>query len=1214
MRKLTHYLSVALLSFLFSQSLIADNLRELQPEASTIWDAYFPDGGHRANSDRLFPVIPTIGYNSEATSASFYFDSDVALLQPGITALHNRGMKYYMFLEFYVLEIDTDTLLATDPLIPDADFGLTYNLDGSKSASTRSINRPDYFDFTLRCIKRGIDAGADGIQFDMAGQEFLDSFDPDDVAAFVDYLKDNHPSSVWTSEGIVNIDTLDYRKWIYDYKGITNFPLTTDINSSTPLARYWYLFKVQRIQDSWKALSDSTKAYAQNNYGREFTIVGNNYHFGTAGQHGIQTMGNVCGEYFSFTERYPLKGTTTTRHKALQSCGKRNLMWTTPHPGAECLCDNVEFDEHMVAESFASGGLAQFAGEVEERAGYAKYFNLVQTQRDLLNSVLPTGEVGVILAMPTTVCAWGSIDPNYGAQLLMQDLGRSYEVVIAGTDLGWPDSLKLSDLTKYEMVVLHEGIFLTDNQVSVFLDYANQGGNLMVFGTGLSPGWTGAQDENGQDRTNSTWQNLVTGSTRISTHGAGKVAFIQEIADPNDGNCRIYFRYVNETDSAKNAITRSILNTVRTYTDLLIDDENIRVDMSDRVTIFRSESETEDMMLYHLVSHDVDSITRLHNRLTNKTIKLALMDNLAIVDSVFVTIYNPDNPQGTELGNIKVDAARVSVTIPDLFIWEMIKISNKQSGNQVQAKDFTITNAIDDFKLSYNGKPEFSWVDVNNSQEKYQLELWSNATYYGSPIYESGWVTSSDTTFSYTDTNLTEGYSYFTRLRIKSAANDTSEWTNTTFHINKRPDSPTHNYGISAALETTPNVAFWWAEARDMEGEVLQYFWELYTDSLTSNFTDSTNIYLEHTSGYSIHDVNGGGDGVADTLKTALDIDNCGMWWRVYSYDGVDNSEPSRWARFTWDQRDDPPNPFNLIEPANNYAFKTNLNTVRFNWECTGNPDPSSPGQPDFNLYFAEDPNFTVNVVERSGFPQMVFNPPFPISGHKIVYWRVKSNDYTGNSCWSNQTRKLFIDNGSNTAPSQPMLMQPVNGGNADEGTLLIWQTSNDNQSDSIYYSVQIDINPSFSAPIASKSAIFDDVAPVAISINQLDNYANLSLGNTYYWRVKAKDRYINGTSSWSETRSFTYGTGVGIQDPNLNKEIYVYPNPVKSSSLLHIPNDMVNKVSIKIWNAQGKILYKGMPKESTIRINKNDYLAGVYFYEVSESSGMRTEGKFIVE
>lgn len=1209
MKKIYFYLPILLISFLVNSSSLASSL---QPEAATIWDAYFPDGGHRANSDRLFPVIPTIGYSSEAPSYSFYFDREVDLLKPGIDVLHERGIKYYMFLEFAVLEVEVDSILASDPSLSGPDFGKVYNFDGTVGHD-RSINRPEYRDFFLRCIKRGIDAGADGIQIDMAGGEFLDSFDPDDVAAFNVYLKNNYPATLWTSEGIANIDTLDYRKWLYNYKGITEFPITFDPNSPVPFARHWLLFKIQRIQDSWKALSDSAKAYAMNNYGREFTIIGNNYAFGKMGQHGMQTMGDVCGEYFGYTTRYPLKGTTTTRHKALQAIGKRNLIWSTPSPDVECLCNHVEFDQHMVAESFASGGLAQFAGERNERDGYAKYFNLVQTQRELLNSVWPKGEIGVILAMPTTVCAWGTIEPHEGAQLLMQDLGRSYEVIVFGTNLGWPDTIEVNDLTKYKMLVLHEAIFLTDHQVSVLLDYVNQGGKLMVFGTGLAPGWTGGQDENGQDRNNPTWQALVNGETRITNYGAGKVAYIKEITDPNDGNCRIYYRYVNTGDAAKETIAADIINTVRIYTDSLVSKENIRVDLSDKVTIFRSEDQNNHDMLYHLVSHDVDTITRLHNTLINKTVELKLSEGLKNTDSVFVTLFSPDDPEGTELGNLAVDSERVSITVPSLFIWDMIKITGKQTGTPIKVRSLNITNAINDYILPYNGFPSFGWQDVSNKQQQYQLQLWSNALCYGTAFWDTGWITSADTTLAYSGPALTEGRSYFTRLRIKSAENDTSEWINTTFHLNKRPDAPTHLYGISAVIETTPNVPFWWAEARDMEGDTLKYFFELYTDSVSNNFSDSINLYPVYTSGYSMHKYDGL-DGVTDTIDTNIDVDNYGFWWRVYSYDGINNSDPSRWARFTWDHMDDAPRSFNLISPVNKASIRNSMQLVSFNWETNGDPDPNSTNIADYDVLISESADFTTGVQTFTCTPALNFNP-FITTGHKIMYWKVLAKDNTGPTRWSNQTWMLYADDGTNTAPTKPILSFPAIGASVDSTSYLKWQLSTDTQLDSIFYTIQIDPNSAFTSPIVVKTGIFDTTpSDVQIRISDLPNYTALVQGTTYYWRVQAKDNYINGVSTFSNPRNFVYNNTVDAQENSIPVYYYVYPNPVVSSSVLQLSNELINNGVIEIWNAQGTTMCKSDIKTEKILINKNDYKAGVFFYRISDRDGNQYTGKFIVE
>lgn len=1190
------------------------NASKLQPEAATIWDAYFPDGGHRANSDRLFPVIPTIGYNSEASSQSFYFDTDVDLYKDGIATLHARGMKYYMFLELYWLEVGVDTLLATDPLITDPDFGAVVNLDGSVNNTQRSINRPAYRDFFIRCIKRGIDAGSDGIQIDMAGEMFIQSFDPDDEAAFVSYLKANHPSSVWTSQGIGNIDTLHYRNWLFNVKGFGSFPETFDLGAGDPpLAKYWLLFKIDQIQKSWKIISDSAKNYAQTKYNREFTIIGNNAYFGRLSQHGIATMGDVCGEYFEYTNRYPLKGTTTTLHKSLQAFGKRNLVWSVPWNDGECNCKNWEFDLHMMAESFASGGLAQFGGEKEERDKYAQYFNLVQTQRELLNSVSPKGEVGVILAMPTTVCAWGIMDPHYGAQLLMQDLGRSYEVVIGGTNLGWADTLKLSHLTKFEVVVLHEAISLTNNQITVLLDYVNQGGKLIVFGTGFAPGFTGAQDENGVNRNNSTWEALVTGSSRVSNYGSGKLALIREDGDAPDGFCRMYYRNVNSGDTAKETIAGNIINTVRTVINSLLAEENIRIDLPEKVTIFRSEDSNTNTMLYHLVSRDVDLTTRLHKTLLNKTVTFDLMSALSLSDSVHITIYNPENPEGIDLGNAVVSAGKVTVTIPSLFIWDMIKINAKESNKNAVVSGLRITNAQKIYKLSYNQKPEFAWTDVSNNQDEYQLQIWDNALFYGSPVYDSNWINSADTSYVYTQNNLLESLTYIARVRIKNASGDISDYSTTSFHINKRPTVPDHFYGISAVIETSANPAFWWSEAQDMEGDSLKYFWQLYTDNVYNNFTDSLALDSLYTSGYSVH-IPGGNDGVNDTLKTAIPVDNYGFWWKVYAYDGIDASLPSRWARFTWDHIDDAPKAFDLINPANDANVKTNGVMVSFSWQNNGDTDPNSNGLNNFDLLLSESIDFSSGVQTFSCNPPRNFNP-MPISGHKIIYWKVKANDKTGNSIWSNQTRRLFIDDGTNTAPSVPTLLSPAIGANADEDTNLKWQLSTDTQSDSIFYTLQIATNATFTSPIITQNDIIDNSAPDAsISISGLLNKELLTPGITYYWRVRALDRYLNGTSAWSSPRNFVYATTVKVEEITNTYSYLIYPNPVKDLSSLVVPVNLIQKGDVFIFNSQSKLVLKIPIKSDKITIERKAFKTGVYFYEIVSDKGVVANGKFIVE
>ncbi|MDD5570640.1 MAG: T9SS type A sorting domain-containing protein, partial [Bacteroidales bacterium] len=1154
--------------------------------------------------------------NLETTSQSFYFDTDVAIFAPGIADLHARGIKYHMFLELYWLEVGVDTLMETDPLITDRHFGVVYKLDGTKDTTQRSINRPSYRDFFIRCIKRGIDAGADGIQIDMAGEQFVKSFDPDDVAAFVTYMKANYPSSVWTSQGVGNIDTLDYREWIHDIKGFTTFPETFDIGGGDPpLAIYWILFKFHQIQDSWKIISDSAKNYAQSKYGRDFTITGNNAYFGNFGQHGILTMGDVCGEYFGFNQNYPLREATTFIHKAVQGYGKRHLIWSVPWNDAGCNCKNYEFDLHMVAESFACGGLAQFAGEAIEHDEYAKYFYMIQRQRDLFDKMNPYGEVGVILAMPSTVCAWGTADPHFGAQALMQDIGRSFNVEIGGSNMGWPDSLKLSQLTKYKMVVLHEAIRLTNNQVSVLLSYANQGGKLLVFGTGFSPGWSGALDEWGNTRTNNTWKNLVYGSTKISNYGSGKVIYIKEDTDAPDGYCKTYYRYNNTNDASKQTIANNIRKKVRRYVDSVLTKETIRFTLPQRVMFFRSQDTVTKTMLYHLVNGDVDTTTRLHPTLTNKIVKFDLMDQLSAKDSVAVTMFNPDNPEGILLGNLKVDSGRVAVTVPELFIWDMFKITEKSGPAAIAVKNLNVTNAVATYRLKSNAKPNFTWHIESGTQQKYQLQIWNNSLFYGTPTFESGWVASTDTFFNYTNTNLTVGMSYISRVRIKNSSNDTSDWTMKTFHINQNPPAPTHLYGISAVIETRANVPFWWTEAVDPEGDSLKYFWQLCTDSVYNNFSDSTNLDFLYSSPYSWHRPELGQDGVFDTLKATINVDNFGFWWKVFSFDGLDTSLRSRWARFTWDHINDPPKIFNLLNPPNASNIRTTGQLVSFNWENNGDMDPNTPGLKPFDLLISESSDFLTGVQTFNCNPARNFNP-FPIQAHKIVYWKVKAYDQTDQTRWSNQIWKLYIDNNINTAPTKPVLVNPCNGCSADTSTFLNWQFSTDAQSDSILYRLEVDSMPGITGPFMVVDNIFDITVPnVEKKLKSQPNFNLMKNGRTYYWRVRANDMYNNGISQWSNVWNFIFNLSTNISEQQNNNLSIVYPNPVGNISVLDLSKINKTGLTLIIYNSLGQEVVKtnSFKNNKFYIVNKN-YSSGIYTYNIYCKDGYVGNGKFVVK
>ena len=306
----------------------------LKPNAATIQDVNWA-GTLYAGS--LGPIIPTIGLSADALSSAFYLKSDVAKYKSGIDALHARGMKYWMNIDFTVPEISPNKIVADGQGITDTLFGASYDFDGTLvhglgGGYERNPGRPAWRNYIIECMKRGIDAGADGSQSDGGGGLFHLSFDSDDLQAFKDYVTAN------------SINTADWNPAAQTYlaylksKGFTKAQMDFNLNDegsygtgSPPLARQWIQFKASQILKAWKNISDSAKAYAQTK-GKDFTILTNNPSFGFITGFATFNIDYSGGEYFDWenASRYPLFGSTTVIHKLIQSLGKRHTLWTSP--------------------------------------------------------------------------------------------------------------------------------------------------------------------------------------------------------------------------------------------------------------------------------------------------------------------------------------------------------------------------------------------------------------------------------------------------------------------------------------------------------------------------------------------------------------------------------------------------------------------------------------------------------------------------------------------------------------------------------------------------------------------------------------------------------------------------------------------------------------------------------------------------------------------
>ena len=130
-------------------------------------------------------------------------------------------------------------------------------------------------------------------------------------------------------------------------------------------------------------------------------------------------------------------------------------------------------------------------------------------------------------------------------------------------------------------------------------------------------------------------------------------------------------------------------------------------------------------------------------------------------------------------------------------------------------------------------------------------------------------------------------------------------------------------------------------------------------------------------------------------------------------------------------------------------------------------------------------------------------------------YWRLNSRNVAGTSAYSTRSFTTVI-----APPPAPSLASP-NDGSAEDSTIqtLDWSPA----ARASTYRLQVDTSSSFANPV------FDDSTYTASS----GTVPGLEIGETYYWRVNAKN--IGGTGSYSETWRFTVTTVAVLKAPILS-------------------------------------------------------------------------------
>lgn len=397
--------------------------------------------------------------------------------------------------------------------------------------------------------------------------------------------------------------------------------------------------------------------------------------------------------------------------------------------------------------------------------------------------------------------------------------------------------------------------------------------------------------------------------------------------------------------------------------------------------------------------------------------------------------------------------------------------------------------------------PVFTWVfsdpDAGDIQYAHNASVWSGPDGTGTLLW---WCNLSQpaTSIEYDVTcgggaPLTDGSSYYLRIKVRDSYGYWSQWNETMFRMNTPPPYPVEPIDPPPGAmipSSDSQMVSWTSGGPDSEGDLVTYYWEIALDSgfgaiATSGSTTNTNS------------------------TTFITAPGTVYYWRVRADDSWEisaygNAPTGYWSFSTTNTRPGAPDWLGVegyVSPPE--IMHITNHTPVLNWTFS-DPDMGDV-QTQYNATVWDGSGLQLlwwcNIT--SGDSSATYNvtcPDGPVLLDGDSYrFRIRTSDSLGEWSPANETLLRL-----NTPPPSPVSVAPIDGQTLAPSTsqFLEWAVSIDPEGDSVVYHWQVADDSSFS--------------PGSI-VGEGDS----SVGNstaiatepclTYFWRVKAND-------SWEES------------------------------------------------------------------------------------------------
>ena len=597
---------------------------------------------------------------------SFYEYSD---LISKVTAIaHQAGLKYTAH---FSTDMDNhNNSISNEQGIAVKDiYGNTINASAPSENLRvwKSVHYPEWKTYMIEMAKKVVDSGVDIMCIDgwtlnyeviFKGGDFSDN----SMAGFRDYLKNKYSASQLKSFGISDISTFSYADFIKE-RYLTTY--TNGDKMQIPLFNDFADFQLISSRNFWKDIIDETRSYAKETKKDiiiTMNVCENKHKEMVPGLPIVDFVDGFMSEYFF---KAPPDINSITEYKIFKSLGKPIAF--LPNCGAEMgdllsRSDMTQLMKIYTSEAYATGEFTYvpYAAQANMEKGWKlysadlnelyPYYDFISENANYYIDHVSTAKTAVLYSYATMRNYQEANYNFFGICNLLLNSHRQYDALFAGDNIWIDDTLTINKLNQYDVIILPNVKDVSDEHVSLILNYIKNGGNVYAFGE------TATRDESDNAKQRTELNSLLV----EGTHQYGLGQFVYEKNDVGNN-------YLNSKDTnTLNEIYR-ILET--------LSNQGIQTNAGQKVSIQEYWNTKLDADIIHLVNYDYDTNNGYSNQQNNIALKVTLNSKL-LGQKLYVYFASPDDNSKTEL-SYSIENNKISFTIPSLSTYGVVYICEK---------------------------------------------------------------------------------------------------------------------------------------------------------------------------------------------------------------------------------------------------------------------------------------------------------------------------------------------------------------------------------------------------------------------------------------------------------------------------------------------------------------------------------------------------------